>query len=81
MTAMTANPNTSIIISNRTLPTPDNQHFALTKKGSTMEKKVYGVPKEIDSEIGRLKLAAMGVEIDILLPEQEKYLASWDMGT
>jgi adenosylhomocysteinase len=53
----------------------------VTKKGSTLEKKVYGVPGDIDSEIGRLKLAAMGVEIDILLPEQEKYLASWDMGT
>jgi len=51
------------------------------KKGSTLEKKVYGVPEEIDSEIGRLKLAAMGIEIDTLLPEQEKYLASWDMGT
>jgi len=53
----------------------------VTQKGSTLEKQVYGVPEEIDSEIGRLKLAAMGVEIDILLPEQEKYLASWDMGT
>jgi len=51
------------------------------KKGSTLEKKVYGVPEEIDSQIGRLKLAAMGVDIDTLLPEQEKYLASWDMGT
>ena len=51
------------------------------KNGSTLQKKVYGVPEDIDSEIGRLKLAAMGVEIDILLPEQEKYLASWDMGT
>jgi adenosylhomocysteinase len=51
------------------------------EKGATLEKKVYGVPEEIDREIGRLKLAAMGVEIDLLLPEQEKYLASWDMGT
>jgi adenosylhomocysteinase len=39
------------------------------------------VPEEIDLEIGRLKLTAMGVEIDTLLPEQEKYLASWDIGT
>jgi len=53
----------------------------VTQKGSTLEKKVYGVPEEIDSQIGRLKLAAMGIEIDTLLPEQEKYLASWDMGT
>ena len=53
----------------------------VSKRGATLEKKVYGVPEEIDSEIGRLKLEAMGVEIDLLLPEQEKYLASWDMGT
>jgi adenosylhomocysteinase len=53
----------------------------VTEKGVTLEKKVYGVPEEIDREIGRLKLAAMEVEIDELLPEQEKYLKSWDMGT
>jgi adenosylhomocysteinase len=53
----------------------------VTEKGNTLEKKVYGVPEEIDREIGRLKLAAMEVEIDELLPEQEKYLTSWDMGT
>jgi adenosylhomocysteinase len=53
----------------------------VAQKGSTLEKRVYGVPEEIDREIGRLKLIAMGVEIDELLPEQEKYLASWDVGT
>lgn len=53
----------------------------VTENSSALEKKVYGVPEEIDREIGRLKLAAMGVEIDALLPEQEKYLTSWDMGT
>ena len=53
----------------------------VTEKGATLEKKVYGVPEEIDREIGKLKLAAMEVEIDELLPEQEKYLTSWDMGT
>ncbi len=51
------------------------------EKGTELENKVYGVPEEIDQEIGKLKLAAMGIEIDELLPEQEKYLASWDMGT
>jgi adenosylhomocysteinase len=51
------------------------------EKGAELENKVYGVPKEIDKEIGKLKLAAMGIEIDELLPEQEKYLTSWDMGT
>ncbi len=46
-----------------------------------MEKKVYPVPQNIDKEIARLKLASMGIEIDTLTPEQEKYLASWEMGT
>jgi len=44
-------------------------------------KKVYPVPEHIDKEISRLKLASMGVEIDTLTPEQEKYLSSWEMGT
>jgi len=53
----------------------------VTEKGTTLENKVYGVPEAIDREIGKLKLAAMEVDIDELLPEQEKYLTSWDMGT
>jgi len=39
------------------------------------------VPDEIDHEIARLKLAAMGLEIDSLTPEQEEYLSSWEEGT
>jgi adenosylhomocysteinase len=46
-----------------------------------MVKKVYPVPQYIDEEIARLKLASMGIEIDTLTPEQEKYLSSWEMGT
>lgn len=42
---------------------------------------VYPVPEDIDREIARLKLDAMGVKIDKLTPEQKKYLASWEMGT
>ena len=42
---------------------------------------VYSVPKEIDEEIALLKLKAMGVKIDTLTKEQEKYLSSWEMGT
>jgi len=53
----------------------------MAKEHSKMEKKVYPVPKDIDKEIARLKLQAMGVEIDTLTPEQEKYLSSWEMGT
>jgi adenosylhomocysteinase len=46
-----------------------------------LEPKVYVVPEEIDREIARLKLEAMGVEIDQLTEEQARYLASWDEGT
>jgi len=46
-----------------------------------LERIVYTVPEEIDQEIARLKLHAMGVEIDVLTPEQEKYLSSWEEGT
>ena len=51
------------------------------ENAASLEKKVYDVPEEIDKEIARLKLATMGVEIDTLTEEQEKYLASWDEGT
>ena len=53
----------------------------MVKKGSTLERKVYVVPRDIDLEIARLKLASMGVEIDSLTREQESYLASWRHGT
>ena len=46
-----------------------------------LENRVYDVPKSIDEEVARLKLAAFGIEIDILTAEQEKYLNSWEMGT
>ena len=46
-----------------------------------LEPKVYGVPEEIDREVARLKLAAMGVEIDTLTDEQASYLTSWEHGT
>ncbi|HXF52129.1 MAG TPA: adenosylhomocysteinase [Dehalococcoidia bacterium] len=42
---------------------------------------VHSVPREIDEEIARLKLAAMGARIDTLTPEQEQYLRSWQAGT
>ena len=53
----------------------------VVQNGSDLERRVYPVPAEIDSEIARLKLATMGVEIDTLTEEQAKYLASWDEGT
>ena len=53
----------------------------IVKNYKMLEKKVYPVPAVIDKEISRLKLAGMGVDIDKLTKEQEKYLASWEMGT
>jgi adenosylhomocysteinase len=51
------------------------------QRAASLERKVYPVPREIDEEIARLKLATMGVTIDQLTEEQAKYLASWDEGT
>ena len=53
----------------------------LLRHADELEHTVYPVPEDIDREIARLKLQAMGVEIDVLTPEQEKYLASWEEGT
>jgi len=50
-------------------------------KAEKLEPKVYSVPKEIDNLVARLKLKAMGVEIDELTKEQEKYIATWEAGT
>jgi adenosylhomocysteinase len=54
--------------------------YAVAHAGE-LERKVYPVPAEIDHEIARLKLATMGIDIDVLTEEQAKYLASWDEGT
>lgn len=48
---------------------------------SDLEKKVYDVPQDIDEEIARLKLEAMGLKIDTLTAQQQEYLNSWEMGT
>ncbi|MBI4462534.1 MAG: adenosylhomocysteinase [Acidobacteria bacterium] len=53
----------------------------LVKNAARLESKVYPVPEEIDRQVARLKLEAMGVAIDKLTPEQESYLASWSEGT
>ena len=55
------------------------EHLVLQEK--PLDVAVYPVPKEIDAEIARLKLAAMGVAIDTLSDEQVKYLTSWESGT
>jgi adenosylhomocysteinase len=53
----------------------------MLRNADKLEKKVYVIPEEVDQEIARLKLAAMGVDIDSLTPEQAKYLSSWEVGT
>jgi len=53
----------------------------LVKEGRNLQKKVYCVPEVIDKEIARLKLESMGIKIDRLTEEQERYLSSWQMGT
>ncbi len=46
-----------------------------------LKNQVYSVPADIDRMIARLKLKALGVEIDTLTEEQKKYLSSWEIGT
>lgn len=53
----------------------------ITKNYKRLEKKVYSVPEQIDKHIARLKLKAMGIKIDSLTKEQNRYLHSWEIGT
>ena len=53
----------------------------IAENGRNLDRKVYSVPSEIDKRVAALKLAAMGIEIESLTPEQEKYLHSWETGT
>ena len=49
----------------------------LAEHKGELVRKVYAIPDSIDEEIGWAKLAAMGLSIDVLTPEQEAYLAGW----
>jgi adenosylhomocysteinase len=53
----------------------------LVKNAASLSKDVHRVPESVDREIARIKLQAMGASVDVLTPAQQKYLASWDMGT
>ena len=53
----------------------------MNQNAKTLEKNVCGVPQDIDTEIARLKLLSLGVGIDTLIEEQERYLTSWQEGT
>ncbi len=53
----------------------------LLKNSGQLSKQVYPVPEDLDRQIAKLKLEAMGIQVDKLTPEQERYLASWSEGT
>jgi adenosylhomocysteinase len=53
----------------------------MVKNHTKLEKKVYSVPEELDKNVAKMKLEAMGCSIDRLTPEQEEYLAGWSEGT
>ncbi len=53
----------------------------LVKNQGQLEPGLYSIPTEVDQEIAALKLAAMGIKIDTLTPEQEIYINSWTVGT
>jgi len=53
----------------------------MVKNHASLEKKVYSVPEELDKNVAKMKLEAMGCSIDRLTPEQEEYLAGWSEGT
>ena len=53
----------------------------VTQHHGELENRVYGVPEAIDAEVARLKLAAMGITLDAMTPEQIEYISSWQHGT
>ena len=53
----------------------------LKRHGARLSPRVYPVPSEVDQDIARLKLAALGVSLDRLTPVQQRYLSSWELGT
>ena len=55
------------------------EHIAL--HANDLRNEVHTVPPEIDREVGRLKLQSMGIAIDALTDDQERYLSSWELGT
>lgn len=54
--------------------------YIINNKGK-LSPQVYGVPPETDQEVGRLKLQSLGIRIDTLTPDQQKYQDSWEEGT
>jgi adenosylhomocysteinase len=57
------------------------EYLAAHAAGTRLSPRVHDVPREIDDEVARLALAALGVEIDALTPGQQAYLTTWEHGT
>jgi adenosylhomocysteinase len=53
----------------------------LVRSADRLEPQVYDVPRDIDAEVARLKLSALGIRIDELTEEQRRYISSWEEGT
>ncbi|GAI61708.1 unnamed protein product, partial [marine sediment metagenome] len=53
----------------------------IVKNRGKLETRVHPVPEEIDKQVAQLKIQSMGIDIDSLTPEQQKYLTSWEEGT
>ena len=53
----------------------------LVRRHDELERRVYDVPDAIDREVARLKLAALGIELDGMTAEQQRYVSSWESGT
>jgi len=53
----------------------------VAKHYAELSPQVYNVPEAIDAEVARLKLAAMGITLDPMTPEQLEYVSSWQHGT
>ena len=53
----------------------------LVQHHDALERRVYDVPDAIDREVARLKLAALGIELDGMTAEQQRYVSSWESGT
>ena len=53
----------------------------IVKNQGKLENKMYTLPRSVDEEIAKIKLDSMGIKIDTLTPEQERYLNTWSKGT
>ena len=53
----------------------------MIRQVQTLGNQVYNIPDDVDMEIARLKLIAMGIDIDVLTQQQEEYLNQWEEGT